>query len=45
MQKSQTPPKSEPKTAQNAPFTTLPPGVETSPLEPSKDKEKAAVDG
>ena len=41
--KGRTPPKSGHKTAKNAPFASVPPGVETSPLEPSKDKEKAAA--
>ena len=43
--KGRTPPKSGHKTAKNAPFASVPPGVETSPLEPSKDKEKAAAAG
>ena len=45
MRKGQTPPKSEPKTTKNAPFASLPPDVETAPLNPSEDKEKAAVGG
>ena len=43
MRNSQTPPKSGPKTAKNAPFASVPPGVETAPLEPSKDKEYVAT--
>ena len=43
MHKGQTPPKSGPKTVKNAPFASVPAGVENAPLEPSKDKEKAAA--
>ena len=45
MRKGQTPPKSEPKTTKNVPLASLPPGVETAPLNPFKDKEKVAVGG
>ena len=42
MRKSQTPPKSELRQAQNAAFAALPHGSETSSSQPLKEKDKAA---